>query len=45
MAQIANLLPERAEEAKVLIPSLTYRIDDDDLQLLLNELKSLSRLL
>lgn len=43
IAQIANLMPESAEEAKTLIPSLMNRIEDDDLQLLLNELQNLKR--
>jgi DNA-directed RNA polymerase II subunit RPB4 len=41
MAQLANLMPESSEEAKILIPSLTYRIDDDDLQALLSEMRIL----
>lgn len=40
-AQIANLLPDRAEEAKALIPSIGSRIDDDRLQALLDSLHNL----
>ena len=32
IAQLANLMPEKAEEAKSLIPSLMFRIEDDELQ-------------
>lgn len=40
IAQLANLCPNDAEEAKALIPSLQAR-DDDVLQLQLNELAAL----
>jgi DNA-directed RNA polymerase II subunit RPB4 len=43
VAQLANLLPEKAEEAKSLIPSIQARQDDDDLQQVLNELQNLKR--
>lgn len=43
IAQLANLLPQTAEEAKTLIPSIQGRIDDDDLQILLGELQNLQR--
>jgi hypothetical protein len=60
MAQLANLLPEKVEEATTLIPSysclfsyafpisrilyrLLHRIDEDDLQTLLNDLHNLER--
>lgn len=42
VAQLANLCPSDADEAKALIPSLGSR-DDDALQLLLNELAALRR--
>ena len=35
---LLNLLPETAEEAQVLIPSLVEKIDDDSLQSLLDDL-------
>ncbi|KAF2754206.1 hypothetical protein EJ05DRAFT_479738 [Pseudovirgaria hyperparasitica] len=40
-SQLANLCPESADEAKTLIPSITNKISDDDLQELLNEIGKL----
>ncbi|KAB5536625.1 HRDC-like protein [Coniochaeta sp. 2T2.1] len=40
-AQIGSLCCETADEAKTLIPSLTDKIGDDDLQTLLDELYKL----
>ncbi|CED84050.1 RNA polymerase II, fourth largest subunit [Phaffia rhodozyma] len=42
IAQIGNLLPKGAEEAKSLIPSLS-KVDDDKLQGLLDELMVMKR--
>ncbi|CAG7851674.1 SubName: Full=Uncharacterized protein {ECO:0000313/EMBL:CCA74453.1} [Serendipita indica DSM 11827] len=41
-AQLANLCPSTAEEAKSIIPSLA-KYDDDELQPLLDELQSMRR--
>uniref|UniRef100_A0A914C9N4 RNA polymerase Rpb4/RPC9 core domain-containing protein n=1 Tax=Acrobeloides nanus TaxID=290746 RepID=A0A914C9N4_9BILA len=38
VAQIANLCPETAEEAKALIPSLENKMEDDELEELLKDL-------
>ncbi|KAL3074389.1 hypothetical protein niasHS_015219 [Heterodera schachtii] len=38
VAQIANLCPETAEEAKALIPSLENKMEDEELDELLKEL-------
>ncbi|KAK0415933.1 hypothetical protein QR680_012199 [Steinernema hermaphroditum] len=38
IAQIANLCPETAEEAKALIPSLEDKVSDEELEELLREL-------
>jgi len=38
VAQIANLCPETAEEAKALIPSLESKMEDDELEELLKDL-------
>ena len=43
LAQLVNLMPESAAEAKSLIPSMHFRIDDDDLQSVLTELQNLKR--
>ncbi|KAH6563861.1 hypothetical protein BASA50_008728 [Batrachochytrium salamandrivorans] len=43
MAQLANLCCETSEEAKVLIPCLTKK-HDDELQNLLNDLQALRKL-
>uniref|UniRef100_A0A0N5A9P7 RPOL4c domain-containing protein n=1 Tax=Syphacia muris TaxID=451379 RepID=A0A0N5A9P7_9BILA len=40
VAQIANLCPESAEEAKALIPSLENKMEDDELDELLKDLHS-----
>ncbi|GMR35612.1 hypothetical protein PMAYCL1PPCAC_05807, partial [Pristionchus mayeri] len=40
VAQIANLCPETAEEAKALIPSLESKIEDDELEEILKDLHS-----
>ncbi|XP_057305068.1 DNA-directed RNA polymerase II subunit RPB4-like [Hydractinia symbiolongicarpus] len=40
LACIANLCPETAEEAKTLIPSLEGRFDDEELQQILDEIKT-----
>ncbi|CEJ90721.1 Putative RNA polymerase Rpb4 family protein [[Torrubiella] hemipterigena] len=40
-AQLGSLCCEDADEAKTLIPSLTDKISDDDLQDLLNEISKL----
>lgn len=44
MAQLANLCPETAEEAKTLIPSMATKIEDDVLQALLDQLGESRRL-
>ena len=38
IAQLINLCPENAEEAKALIPSLESKIDDEELDNLLRDL-------
>ena len=43
MAQIANLAPATAEEAKQLIPSLRSLIEDEELQKILDELATIRR--
>ncbi|VDN55437.1 unnamed protein product [Dracunculus medinensis] len=40
VAQIANLCPEAAEEAKALIPSLENKMEDDELDELLKDIQS-----
>ncbi|WKX96986.1 hypothetical protein Q1695_012998 [Nippostrongylus brasiliensis] len=40
VAQIVNLCPETAEEAKALIPSLENKLEDDDIDEILRELQS-----
>ncbi|TKR75888.1 hypothetical protein L596_017117 [Steinernema carpocapsae] len=40
IAQIANLCPETAEEAKALIPSLEDKMSDEELEELLRELQT-----
>ncbi|KJH45845.1 RNA polymerase Rpb4 [Dictyocaulus viviparus] len=40
VAQIVNLCPETAEEAKALIPSLENKLEDDDLDEILRDLHS-----
>eukprot|EP00164_Ancoracysta_twista_P008482 GFYU01012281.1.p2 GENE.GFYU01012281.1~~GFYU01012281.1.p2 ORF type:complete len:137 (-),score=33.30 GFYU01012281.1:60-470(-) len=43
MAQLANLNPETPEEAKILIPSLEKRFEDEDITTLLQDLATLRR--
>lgn len=38
IAQLGNLCPENAEEAKGLIPSLENKLDDDEVEDLLKDL-------
>merc|ERR1712142_1044618 len=40
LASLANLCPETAEEARKLVPSLEGRFDDEDLQQILDEIKT-----
>ena len=40
IASLANLCPENSEEAKALIPSLEDKIDNDDLQKVLDDLQT-----
>eukprot|EP00187_Rhodella_violacea_P009722 CAMPEP_0174912840 /NCGR_PEP_ID=MMETSP0167-20121228/79997_1 /TAXON_ID=38298 /ORGANISM="Rhodella maculata, Strain CCMP736" /LENGTH=146 /DNA_ID=CAMNT_0016157513 /DNA_START=549 /DNA_END=989 /DNA_ORIENTATION=- len=40
--QLINLLPDDAEEAKTIIPSLNDKVDDDVLNSILKELKELT---
>ncbi|PAA79027.1 hypothetical protein BOX15_Mlig024392g2, partial [Macrostomum lignano] len=40
LAAIANLCPETAEEAKALIPSLAGRFEDEDLNQILEDLRT-----
>ncbi|XP_076472375.1 DNA-directed RNA polymerase II subunit RPB4-like [Babylonia areolata] len=40
LAALANLCPETAEEAKTLIPSLEGRYQDDELQQILDDIKT-----
>jgi DNA-directed RNA polymerase II subunit RPB4 len=40
VAALANLCPENYEEAKSLIPSLNNKIDDDDLQKILDDIQT-----
>ncbi|CAG5136558.1 unnamed protein product [Candidula unifasciata] len=40
LAQLANLCPETAEEAKSFIPSLDGRFEDDELQQILDDIKT-----
>lgn len=40
LATLANLCPETSEEAKALIPSLEGRFEDDDLQQILDDIKT-----
>ncbi|GMM52766.1 DNA-directed RNA polymerase II subunit [Starmerella bacillaris] len=39
IAQLANLMCDDAEEAKTLIPSLAFKKSDEDLQVLLDQLR------
>ncbi len=40
VAAIANLCPENYEEAKALIPSLEHKIENDDLQKILDDIQT-----
>uniref|UniRef100_F6WNI1 DNA-directed RNA polymerase II subunit RPB4 n=1 Tax=Monodelphis domestica TaxID=13616 RepID=F6WNI1_MONDO len=40
LAALANLCPETAEEAKALIPSLAGRLEDEDLQEVLDDIQT-----
>jgi DNA-directed RNA polymerase II subunit RPB4 len=40
IASLANLCPETAEEAKALIPSLAIKFTDEELELVLNDLRN-----
>ncbi|KAK7093378.1 DNA-directed RNA polymerase II subunit RPB4-like [Littorina saxatilis] len=40
LAALANLCPETAEEAKALIPSLEGRYEDEELQQILDDIKT-----
>ncbi|XP_059164339.1 DNA-directed RNA polymerase II subunit RPB4-like [Physella acuta] len=40
LAALANLCPETAEEVKSLIPSLEARFEDDELQQILDDIKT-----
>ncbi|CAL2032648.1 hypothetical protein CAEBREN_32834 [Caenorhabditis brenneri] len=40
IAQIANLCPENAEEAKALVPSLENKIEESELEEILKDLQS-----
>ncbi|CAJ0563163.1 unnamed protein product, partial [Mesorhabditis spiculigera] len=40
VAQLGNLCPDSAEEAKALIPSLENKVEDDDLEGVLKELQA-----
>lgn len=40
LVQLANLCPENAEEAKSLIPTLENKIEDEELEELLKELRA-----
>lgn len=44
MAQLGNLCPETAEEAKALVPSLSGKLDDDLLQKILDDMSTARRL-
>lgn len=44
MAQLGNLCPESAEEARALIPSLNGKLDDDLLQKILEDMATARRL-
>lgn len=44
MAQLGNLCPESAEEARALIPSLNGKLDDDLLQKILEDMSTARRL-
>ena len=44
MAQLGNLCPETAEEARALIPSLNGKIEEDLLQKILDDMVTARRL-
>ena len=44
MAQLGNLCPETAEEARALIPSLNGKLDDDLMQKILEDMSTARRL-
>lgn len=44
MAQLGNLCPETAEEARALVPSLAGKLDDDILQKILDDMTTARRL-
>lgn len=44
MAQLGNLCPETAEEARALIPSLSGKIEEDLLQKILEDMATARRL-
>lgn len=44
MAQLGNLCPESAEEARALIPSLNGKLEDDLLQKVLEDMSTARRL-
>eukprot|EP01094_Clydonella_sp_ATCC50884_P021995 TRINITY_DN4962_c0_g1_i1.p1 TRINITY_DN4962_c0_g1~~TRINITY_DN4962_c0_g1_i1.p1 ORF type:complete len:134 (-),score=56.28 TRINITY_DN4962_c0_g1_i1:216-617(-) len=43
LAAMANLCPEKVEEAKALIPSLQQRFDDDEIQGIINQLQAMRK--
>ncbi|KAI9023530.1 HRDC-like protein [Phycomyces nitens] len=43
MSQLANLCCEDAEEAKALIPSLANKVEDDQLQEMLNQMLTIKK--
>ncbi|KAF4553613.1 DNA-directed RNA polymerase II subunit rpb4-like protein [Elsinoe fawcettii] len=43
-SQLGSLCPDTAEEAKTLIPSLEGKIDEDELSVLLEEMKELRKI-
>lgn len=44
VASLANLVPDDVEEAKELIPSLSSRMDDEDIDTVLKELHQIQEL-
>ena len=44
MAQLGNLCPESAEEARALVPSLNGKLDEDLLQKILDDMSTARRL-
>ncbi|KAG1474008.1 hypothetical protein G6F56_000621 [Rhizopus delemar] len=43
VAQMANLCCEEAEEAKALIPSVSLKYDDDEIQVMLNQMQQIRK--